>query len=501
MSRKSLGVLAVIIIVLMGIVAFAGLDHLPRKLRASVETAAQQLPRQRGELEEQRAAIDRALREEPDLFRAQAAEWREKMERSQSLLAEAAKELTALQALAQANQRSDAEKVQQALSRYNSALSSARENLQPIRAEAERWIEYKRNLPRHLEAMKGDYASVSAFDVDAAVAGARKAQADWPSKKDDIETRIAAVRAAKADAEAAWQSSAAQRAKAEANDLAGLDYAALFAAGDKLAAAVKELKPSADAVNALAAQLYVNWDKLLLDVDEGDNRQQVRYVRTRFPDASLQNGAVSQEEKWEPRTVRDERALGMVVERKPAGKYDSESEKSLQPPAYAYVAPPGQSNQYGSWQNGVWTWLPQYLLLSQMLRGPITGSDYGDWARARSRGETYYGRDGQGWYRHSDRGRGSGNIRRTIDWMRREGLNRGAGDTSARRREGSGWWSERPRGSSRPSWSSGSDGFGSSRYRSRGTFGGSRYSSPSSGFGSRSYSRGFGGGFRRGGRR
>ena len=36
MSRRSLGVIAVIIVLLMAIVATAGLDNLPRQLRASV---------------------------------------------------------------------------------------------------------------------------------------------------------------------------------------------------------------------------------------------------------------------------------------------------------------------------------------------------------------------------------------------------------------------------------------------------------------------------------
>ncbi|HBY58362.1 MAG TPA: hypothetical protein DEH78_00980 [Solibacterales bacterium] len=504
MSRKSLGVLAILIIVLMGIVATAGLDNLPRRLRTSVEAAGPQLATDRSQLEEQRAAIERALTDEPDLFRAQAPGWREKLVQTQARLAQAAAELTALQTLAQANRRSDRERVEAGLTRLNAARASALRDVKSMRDEADRWLQYKRDLPRHLESMQSDYAALSGFDVDTAAAAARKAQADWPAKKDDLEGRLNALRAVKTDAAAAWEAIAPLRAKVEANDLAGLDYAALFAAGDKLSKAAKELKPGADAVNAMAAQLYVNWDKLLLDVDEGEKRQQVRLVRTVFPDATLQNGTVSQQESWEPQSVRDERALGMVVERKPAGKYDAESEKSLQPPSYAYVAPPGQSNAYGSWQNGVWTWLPQYLLLSQMLRGPITGGDYGDWMRARSRGDVYYGRDGRGWYRHSERTRGgSDNIRRTIDWMRREGLSRGDSDSGARRRDsgGGGFWTERRREPSRPSWSSGSSGFGGSRYQSRGTFGGSRFSSGGSrSFGSRSYSRGFGGGSR-GGRR
>ena len=43
--------------------------------------------------------------------------------------------------------------------------------------------------------------------------------------------------------------------------------------------------------------------------------------------------------------------LGMAVEHKPAGKYDTESERVAQPAGFAYMAPPGQSNQYGYWDH------------------------------------------------------------------------------------------------------------------------------------------------------
>ena len=45
-----------------------------------------------------------------------------------------------------------------------------------------------------------------------------------------------------------------------------------------------------------------------------------------------------------------EKDLGMAIEHKPAGKYDTESERVAQPAGFAYMAPPGQSNQYGHWE-------------------------------------------------------------------------------------------------------------------------------------------------------
>jgi hypothetical protein len=291
-----------------------------------------------------------------------------------------------------------------------------------------------------------------------------------------LEQRLAALAEMKVRAEQVWEGSSAARAEAATANSESIDYPALFASADQVRQLARQTREGADAINQLAGQLYVNWDKLLLEVEE--DKQKVRIVRTRFPDATLQNGQPSQEEKWEPmqraQAADAERNVGMVIARKPAGKYDSEVESALQAPGYAYVAPPGQANAYGSWNNGVWSWLPQYLLLSHMLRGPsyppITMGDYGSYQSARQRGDVYYG----GAARTSGRG-----LRGVIDRVR-------SGSS------GGGFWRERDSTEAR-------SGYRGSQYQNRGSYSGSRYQSrPGGGF--RSYSRSTGS-FRRGGRR
>ena len=79
-------------------------------------------------------------------------------------------------------------------------------------------------------------------------------------------------------------------------------------------------------------------------------------------------------------------ALGMVVEHKPAGKYDNESERVTQPPGYSYVAPPGRRNRYGYWGprhggGSFWHFYGQYAFMSHMLGGPrhyVTPTMYTD---------------------------------------------------------------------------------------------------------------------------
>lgn len=479
MNRRALGALAIIIIVLMGIVATAGLDNLPRQLRQSVAAASAHLNSDRTAFAQNRDFVDRALRDEPALFRPKAALWRDHLAKDQSQLDAANAELTTLQQLAKANRRSDTDKVRNELARFDSARQTPVRDSSEIRAEAERWVQYKKELPERLEAMKASYDAVRSFNIDAAAATARKAMVDWPAKRDDLQTRLDALKKTQQDAEKAWDSSAQLRAAVEAKRLDDFNYGAFFQAADQTDNAARQLRDGAQSLNTLAAQLYVSWDKLLEDVDQRDSREKVRIVRTQYKDATLAGGQTSSEERWQPvdaASIRDvERNVGMVIERKPAGKYDSEAERAVQPPAYAYIAPPGQSNQYGSWAGGVWHWLPEYLILSHLLRatqGPTIG-DYYAWEQARRRGEIWYGHSG-GWSRPGG-------------WS----WSRSSGSPSSSSGTGTGWYKERPKFGDRT--------FGSSSYRSRGTFSGSRFQSRGT-FGSRS----FGGGMRsfgRGGRR
>jgi hypothetical protein len=496
MSKRSLGVLAIILILLMAVVATAGIDNLPRNLRQSAESAVSELASARQQFDKNRQAALAAVASDPSLFRSQDTQFRSRLDAAQAKLAAATESRTKLNALVEANRRQDREAVQSAVESIERARKEAVSESEAVLKQVRRWIDYKQRTPELLADLNARYQRLSNFDVETAAAPARKAMADWPEKRPDLERRIAAMNALVSRASEVQENTADARAKAEAKDYGSVDYGALIAGLTALEAAERDLKQNLETTNALAAQLYVGRDKVLLELDEDDpRRQRVRVVETKYADASLQNPQVSQTERWEniddARFRELERAVDMVVERKPPGKYDSEAEKKVQAPAYAYVAPVGQSNQYGSWQNGVWHWLPQYLILSQLLRGPsyppIGMGDYRNYDSYRRRGDTWYGRYGRTWGGGVARGGGSGiggALRRTLE-------NYSRGDDSGARS------SSRPR--ERWTWGGRSGSFGGSRYQSRGSFGGSRYRSrPSTGgFGSRSYSRGMGRSFGR----
>ena len=165
-------------------------------------------------------------------------------------------------------------------------------------------------------------------------------------------------------------------------------------------------------LQSLAGQLYWSWDKLLVDMEvRGSGRareydQKIRTVKTRIVDVAEKKGDTTSEEKWvdvSPVTYQAmEDKLGMAVEHKPAGKYDSEAEKVAQPAGFAYMAPLSQGrNQYGYWEHrdggNFWVWYGQYALLRDLLWGrsyrPLPSGEYENYRSYQSRGRTYYGRD------------------------------------------------------------------------------------------------------------
>jgi hypothetical protein len=478
MERRALGVLALILIGLMALVATAGLDGLPRSLKKSVEAENGVVFHDKTTLEENSVDVEAAITQDPALFAEEAGQWRARLDQDRAKFANASAKLASVQQLAKANRRGDESSVEAGLNEVATLTRDALRDASAVDAEAQRRLAFKKALPQRMEAMRSSYQTLESVATDSDEASIRKAMSDWPAKRQDLQMRLDALNDLEKQGQQVWDSSAQLRDSAAKNNLADTNIETLSTDADRLDSLSQQAREALAADNALAGQLYVNWDKLLVEIDRGrEPREKVRIVRTRFPDSTLAHGQTTSEERWEPLAAslarRSEDPDGMVIERKPAGKYDSEADDTIQPPAYAYVAPPGQSNSYGFWSGGIWHWLPEYLLLSQLLhasREPIYLPDYDAYRYARSRGETYYGRNRE--YAPPERPSGNGP-------------------------SSNGWYSERPRSSS-PGGSSTSGGFSSSPYRSRGTFSSSPYRSRgtfgSSGFGSsggsRSYSRG-----------
>ena len=336
-----------------------------------------------------RKVVEDDVQKEPDLFKAAnvTAAWRERFQTDQEKLNDAFTDLEKL------NHRDNKLSLFGDVARLRTAALT---DALAIQTEANRWLDLKRNTPQHLKHMQADYDRVHSADLAKVTAVIEKAEQDWPAKKPDLDARLAGLKSEQPAAEAAWKDAQAANAKP--------DYAALMADERKLDTLADE--PELD--RKLAGQLYNSYDKVLVDLEEprGNDltaREKLKTVSTHISDVQNRQNQTNTEEKWvdipESTYASLNNDIGMTIEHKPAGAYDSEVQTVPQPPGFAYMAPPGQRNQYGYWEqrNGssVWTWLPEYLLLREVLWNhhymPVPSYEYEGYWSARRSGTTYYG--------------------------------------------------------------------------------------------------------------
>ncbi len=336
-----------------------------------------------------RKEVEDDLKKEPALFRAAnvTAAWRDRFQNDQEKLNDAFTDLERL------NHRDNKLSLFADVDRFREAALAEATSIQ---TEANRWLDLKRNTAAHVARMKSDYEEIKSADVSKVEAAIEKAETDFPAKKADLDARLESLKSAPGKAEKTWADAQAASAKP--------DYAALMA--DEQWLDSRAGRPEKDL--KLVAQLYDSRDVILehLDAPRSNDltcRANVKVVSTHFTDVedhkSTTDTAQKTEELPESKCESLQNDVGMEIEHKPAGAYETEAQLVPQPPGFAYMAPPGQRNEYGYWEqhNGssVWTWLPEYLLLRELLWNhhymPVPAYEYeGYWSAHRS-GTTYYG--------------------------------------------------------------------------------------------------------------
>ena len=411
MTKPQLRLLAIVLTGLILVVLFAGLDDLPRKVRAGIASEQQSLLAAEKEVQKARTDVTAAIQAEPALFRVRSMNTTlpSQLDQAERRLLTARQSMQELQALAKANRRADREKAERLLGRERAERTGAVNDASAAERQAQHWIEIKQHLPEQVSQMERDYEALRRADLARLAAAVQKAEADWPEKKSDLESRLVAVSKMPAEAERQWQTTAEMRRKVAAKD-PNVDYVALIGAADAIHNESTELPQKSAELEKLSGQLYDGWDKILIDLNVrgGNYEEKLRTIRTHFTDVAAKKSEIFKEEAWvqvSPAQYQSvERNLGMSIEHKPAGKYDFEAERVPQPAGFAYMAPPGQSNQYGYWSHSggqsVWMWLPQYLILRDLMWNryypPMTPYEYEEYRTYRSRGQTYYGHDTAG---------------------------------------------------------------------------------------------------------
>ena len=278
-----------------------------------------------------------------------------------------------------------------------------------IEAQANRWLNFQRNLPHYLVKMKEEHDSMHRDDFAEITKTVEKAGQDWPSKKADLDQRLQTLRTAPDRAEQQWQATEAERQAASEGKASGAQVATLIQAYDVIESTAN-LAAEEQQLEDLCGQLYYARDKVLEDLDQEHQgpalvyREKLKTVSTHFAEAGDKSPQTSTDVNWvdvDPEAYHAvENDLGMAISHKDAGLYDSEAQTTAQPAGFAYIAPPSVgSNQYGYWthneQGSFWTFLPQYLIMRELFWGnsyrPIVVNEYNSYYTYARQGRTWYG--------------------------------------------------------------------------------------------------------------
>ena len=410
MNRNQLRLSAVGLTVLMVIVGAKGLDHLPGEVRTGIGTERTAMAAAQTQLTGLRSQIAGEVQTEPELFQALkfGREWPDRFNRAEIELRAAARDLDDLNKLEKSDHRSDRQQAEKLLASEKQSRTQALADASAVQADAAKWLDARKNLPRQLAAMERNYQALHNLDLSAASAAVTKAEGDWPEKKTDLESRLSSARELIAQTDAQWQGSGEARRKAASGAATGAEAASLLTLGERLQGTADGVSKKVAEIQTLTGQLYLSWDKLLVDMQTkgSDYQQKIRTVRTQLANAAAKTGQVSSDEQWTtvPRARYEamKSDLGMAVEHKAAGKYDFEAEHVSQPAGMAYVAPPSQgSNQYGYWDHrggsDFWVFYGQYALMRDLLFNrsyrPFERYEYDEYRDYRTRNQTYYGHD------------------------------------------------------------------------------------------------------------
>lgn len=399
-------------LLIAGLVFLASCSRLPNELRREIARQSDQLADVDRQLQHSQAALASDLSQAPELFRDATAptQWKTSLHSDADNLASARKIQSELDELARSGRSDSQFHAEQLLAQERQLLNGAATDSRAVVASAGEWLDFGRNVPSHLQTMQREYATVSNFDLTPVSNDVQRAEHDWPAKKTTLDDRLDALRAVPKQAQSEWNATQPLREAAASGKVSGTQLATLIQTDDDLASDGRTLKAKANELHSLCGQLYVSWDKILTDLDDSPDgryqfyRERIKTVRTHILDVASKKSETTSEQTWvdvsEPQFRAVKNDVGMAIAHKDAGLFDSEAQTTPQPAGFAYIATESQgSNQYGYWDHSgghsVWTWLPEYLILRELLWNhdyrPVLGDEYRAYRTAQTAGRTFYG--------------------------------------------------------------------------------------------------------------
>ena len=386
--------------------------HLPNSLHQEIAAENSRLRDADRQLQRIQGTVENDLAKNPDWFRdvSEPGEWTAALRTARENLDRAkqdGKELEALAGRDRGNSRRDVERI---LAEERRLREDASQQSRNVETATDKWLDFGQNPAANLARMEQTYSAIRSTDLAPLAKTVEGAEKDWPAKKTELDKRFASLQDNLKTVTAEWDNTKTARQTASDGKVSGPQIETLVHADQVLSGKANSLTTDSNSLRALCGQLYNSWDKVLTDLDsarygtERVYRERIKTIQTHLTDVAAKKGETSSDEHWTNVPEASYRALennlGMTIAHKDAGLFDSEADNTPQPAGFAYIAPPSMGgNQYGYWNHTdhgtFWTFLPQYLLMRELLWNrdyrPVVVDDFNAYRTARRAGQVYYG--------------------------------------------------------------------------------------------------------------
>jgi hypothetical protein len=339
----------------------------------------------------------------PGLFAGEEQPMLATLKRKLGALNDAQPRVKTMRELIEVDRGWDEDELLQHMYAVNQQLEKIESEGQNIRSTLDYVAQIQNNPKSFTTATERNY-SLLRRDATRAMLVAEKALEDWSERKNKIQRPLGKVAALLQSTEKQWEASRDARRTAHLGKAKGAQLRQVLLFNNAVVSAKDKVKKLD--LERLVAQLYWASEAVLVDMNvkrRGDSLLFQQKLSTLWIRAGEKGPRPQVREKW--RTVnrstfmRHQKHLGMSLQHKPLGRFNSEQVKTVGIPGLAQMcAPECGKNDFGSWQGAGderhWVFAPAYAWIASSFwpsEFVMTEAEYANSAKAAVSKSTFFG--------------------------------------------------------------------------------------------------------------
>lgn len=368
-----------------------------KSIQARYKKAEQELTSPRFEI--LKSEVVGRLKQESEFLSAYqpSPSWNDRVAEEQKVWASAGKELGESRALLKGNGVNEIKKIERLVESAEQKEARAIAGLEQVRDEVSTLLGYRDTRTEKVKAAKAAAAAIQSLPDTELKAAMEEAQTAFPDKAKLMEGWQAGFELQKREAKTLLTTVEQENQKAESNSK--VDFIAIAKACNGLDELRKRANEENNTRRVRIKQLFIGWDKILVDMVIQDTRPFTYQHEIKVVTVD-KDGNVTESKELKNVSEKEykghEQHLGMALESKPKGLFESEAIKTASAPGMSTVG----NSYYGEWrQEGGhrrWHWHDRHRRYTRVIfvrHGPPVyyHSHWTTWRSYRRSRRVWYG--------------------------------------------------------------------------------------------------------------